>query len=279
VDGLDNDEEQATVATREESTIDVVARVVDTEEENRRLREQDRMRHEQDRMRHERDQAVRELDQLRQLVDNAVIVSPVVATDRDVENGDEDVHANDGDLPKSDDHKCGTKGRQWIAIGVIFLIVVAVTVALALVLPSEPTAPVPTTPVSTTQDPTTAGPTTPLNDLLSSVSSDDGAALNTPSTPQNKALKWLEDDTNLESYSDETIIQRYALATLYYSANGDSWHDNTLWLDSGEECGRWHGLSCTTSGIATQLNLGFDNLRGTLPPEIGLMKLLGECVT
>jgi hypothetical protein len=275
VDGLDNEgleedertieiggEEQATVATREESTIDVVARVVDTEEENRRLREHDVIRHER--------------DHLRQIVDNAVIVIPVVPPDTDEENGDENVLA-----------KCGTKGRQWIAIGVIFLVVVAVTVSLALVLPSEPTAPVPTAPVSTTQDPTTPVPTTPvpttqeeafLNELLSPVSSDDGEALRNTSTPPNKALEWLADDTNLESYSDETIIQRYALATLYYSTKGDSWDDNTLWLDSVEECSGWFELSCTTSGTLTVLGLRWNNLEGTVPPEIGLLTSLGECV-
>jgi hypothetical protein len=263
VDGLDNEgleedertieiggEEQATVATHEESTIDVVARVVDTEEENRRLCEHDVIRHERDR--------------LRQILDNAVIVTPVVPPDTDEENRDENVHANDEDLPKRDDHKCATKGWRWFAISVIFLIVVAVTVSLALVLQSEPT----------TQEEAF------LNELLSSVSSDEGKALRITSTPQNKALHWLADDINLESHSNETIIQRYALATLYYSANGGSWSNNMLWLDSGEECSGWYGLECTTTGTATRIDLdGDNNLQGTVPPEIGLMTLLGEFVT
>jgi hypothetical protein len=154
--------EQDTVATHKESTIHIVTRVVNTEdEENRRLREQDLIRYERDLLLFERDLLRLERDQLRQMVDIAVVVTPVVATDTNVENGDENIHANDGDLLESDDHKCGTKGRRWFAISVIFLVVVAVTVSLALVLPSEPTAPVPTSPVSTTHDPTTPVPTSP----------------------------------------------------------------------------------------------------------------------
>jgi hypothetical protein len=244
------DGEQATVATRDESTVHIIARAVDTEEENR--------------MRHERDQAVRERDQLRQMVNNAVVVSPVVATHTDVENGNENVHAaNHDDLPRSDDPKCGTRGRRWFAIGVILLIVVAVAVALALLLPPDPEpSPIP-------QD---------LIELISSASSDKGEALSDPSTPQYKALEWLADDASLESFSINTIIQRYALAALYYSANGGIWDDNTLWLDSGEECSRWNELFCTTAGAVSSIRLNINNLKGKIPPGVGLLTSLSECV-
>ena len=53
-----------------------------------------------------------------------------------------------------------------------------------------------------------------LSDFLSSVSSDGGEALHTLSTPQNKALVWLANDTNLASYTDQEKIQRYALSML-----------------------------------------------------------------
>jgi hypothetical protein len=250
------DEEQATVATGEEWTIDIVARVVDTEEENQRLREQDLMRP--------------ELDHLRQMADN----EDEDDDDDDDDDADDDDDDNDGDLPK----RWFASSAIFLIVVTVFLIVVAVTVTLALVLPSEPTTPVPSAP----------GPTTPetLNNLLSSLSSDGGEALRIPSTPQNKAVAWLADDTNLVTYSSETIIQRYALATLYYSTNGDSWDSNEFWLDSGEECGRWQTnslyesawLLCTDTGAASQLHLSYNNLRGTLPPEIGLLTSLGECI-
>jgi hypothetical protein len=66
--------------------------VVDTEEENRSLRQQDQIRHAR--------------DQLRQIPDSAPIVVPApdLATNGDVENG------NHVGLPRSDKPKCGTRG-------------------------------------------------------------------------------------------------------------------------------------------------------------------------
>jgi hypothetical protein len=66
-------------------------------------------------------------------------------------------------------------------------------------------------------------PETFLSDLLSPISSDKGEALLANSTPQNQAFNWMGiNNTRLGTLSNETIVQRYALATLYYSANGDS---------------------------------------------------------
>jgi hypothetical protein len=94
------------------------------------------------------------------------------------------------------------------------------------------------------------------------------------------AFNWMvTNSTNIETLSNETIIQKYALATLYYSANGDSWYMNTLWLDSDDECNGWWGVSCTNTGAVSQLALYSNNLEGTVPPEIGLLTLLGERVS
>jgi hypothetical protein len=228
---------------------------------------------------------------------NAVVADIVteIAPDRDEESGDENDDANDGDLPK-----------RWFAICVIFLIVVAifliviaVTVSLALVLPlPEPTAPGPTTPVPTTPVPTNPAPAQPpvptlsptpaptlspeafLSDLLSSISFDDGVALSTPSTPQSMAFYWMvTNNTNLRTLPNEKIVQRYALATLYYSANGDSWNRKDYWLTDNEECGTWQSLTCTDNGTVSNLDLRDNNLNGTIPPEIGLLTTLGECTT
>jgi len=46
-----------------------------------------------------------------------------------------------------------------------------------------------------------------LTALLASVSLDGGTALQTPLTPQNEALKWLAENTNLDTSSDEQKIQ------------------------------------------------------------------------
>jgi hypothetical protein len=248
-DGLTVEEEykeQVTIAPHEESIFHIIARTVDTEEENRRLRELD--------------QAVRERDQLRQILEDAVIVSPILATNSDVENGNRNIHANHSDLPRSDVSKCGTRGRRWFVITAILLIMVTITVALALVLPPEPT------PLQG-----------PLSELLSSASSDGGVALADPSTPQNMALKWLSADPNLFSYTANETIQRYALATLYYSTKGESWYNNDYWLSPDEGiCGRWYQypnttIKCTTEGAVSFLDIRDNNLQGSIPPEISML--------
>ena len=58
--------------------------------------------------------------------------------------------------------------------------------------------------------------------LLSNSSSDSGEALRNSTTPQYEALKWLAGDVNLTNYTKQKKIQRYALATLYYSTMGDN---------------------------------------------------------
>jgi hypothetical protein len=120
--------------------------------------------------------------------------------------------------------------------------------------------------------------------LLSSVSSDKGEALRNSSapTPQYMAFKWMVTDNALfRPNSDEQIIQRYALATLFNSTHGDNWLEKELWLDDDDECGRWKtpggSLVCTDSE-ASQLFLSSNNLQGTVPPEIGLLSKLGEFI-
>jgi hypothetical protein len=83
--------------------------------------------------------------------------TPVFATDSEVENGDENIHVNHDDSPRSDDPKCGPGGRRLFAISAILLIVVAITVPLVVLLPSEPPTPPPYS----------------LSELLASTSSDE----------------------------------------------------------------------------------------------------------
>jgi hypothetical protein len=114
--------------------------------------------------------------------------------------------------------------------------------------------------------------------LLSSVSFDNGTALRTQSTPQNDAVIWLARNANLDSYSDVKKIQRYVLATLFYSTNGAQWNNNADWMTDGDECA-WYITSdsfCKNGSIA-ELDF-FDeddyvgnNLVGTIPNELALL--------
>jgi hypothetical protein len=125
-------------------------------------------------------------------------------------------------------------------------------------------------------DAPTAAPTSVVDgitDLISSVSFDVGEALQDPSSPQYMALNWLVENTNLDTYSDEKKIQRYVLATLYYSTHGKSWNQNDGWVTDMDECSWYNdaeGPFCI-DGSVVELDL-FDNMMsGIIPEELALL--------
>jgi len=119
--------------------------------------------------------------------------------------------------------------------------------------------------------------------------------------PQVLAAQWLAKDPFLTTYSEDRRQQRFALATLYYSTDGDRWTDNTGWLAYGEvnECD-WFSSSkfwtasslnsststwrqqandtmnedgpCDEFGIYRDLSLHDNNLGGSLPEELSLLR-------
>jgi hypothetical protein len=196
-------------------------------------------------------------------------------------------------------HCVDTPRKRWTAVATMLAMVSIVAVALALVFRPKPTdadtntlAPTPSLPsLSPTAAPTegrfpsAAGTPAPnalvqLTELLTSVSFDNGTALTTAGTSQNKAFKWLLNNTSLDTYSDKRKIQRYALATLYYSTNGEKWHHNTKWLSDEEECdwyNRADGSRCSNEGtILTTLHLWSNKLFGSVPDELMLLDSLGK---
>ena len=68
-----------------------------------------------------------------------------------------------------------------------------------------------------------------LSDLLPSYTLD--AIQESSNSSQAKALQWLLEDPSIESYSDDQLLQRYALATFYLATNGNQWKENSGWLD------------------------------------------------
>lgn len=163
--------------------------------------------------------------------------------------------------------RCCDRRRTVIAVIVLALIAI-IAIVLGVTLPKDkgpPPAPVPSE-----ED---------VIMTLSAVSSDGGEALQTPGRPQNEALHWLANDTYQGYHTDEKLIQRYALATLFYSTNGRNWYNKSSWLDNGDECGRWWQpvgkIVCDQpTGAVKSLGLGGNNLKGTVPPEIGLLSSL-----
>jgi hypothetical protein len=152
---------------------------------------------------------------------------------------------------------------------------VTVAVVLGTVLPPQIKAN-----SNKTTDPPTPSPQEviqELESLLIPVSFDNGTALQEQSTPQNKALNWLANNTNLNLYSNATKIQRYALATLFYSTNGTSWDKKDEWMSNSNEC-LWYngGSSVCSNGSVDTLSLSSNNLVGTIPNELALLSNLGE---
>jgi Leucine-rich repeat (LRR) protein len=63
-----------------------------------------------------------------------------------------------------------------------------------------------------------------------------------------------------------------ALVSLYNTTGGDSWTENTNWLDYSDPCA-WFGVTCSLGSVST-LALQGNNLTGPLPPEIGSLSNL-----
>jgi Leucine-rich repeat (LRR) protein len=94
-------------------------------------------------------------------------------------------------------------------------------------------------------------------------------AIQDSTSPQSKALKWLANNAELESYENFKRLQRFALATFYYATGGENWMDNDGWLSDNAEC-TWGTLACLT-GRYWAIIVDNNNLVGTLPNELTML--------
>ena len=62
-------------------------------------------------------------------------------------------------------------------------------------------------------------------------------------------------------------VECEALVALYNSTNGPGWDDNAGWLGTVTPC-TWSGIEWTGSHVSG-INLGYNQLIGILPPELG----------
>ncbi|GKY92919.1 hypothetical protein MPSEU_000260900 [Mayamaea pseudoterrestris] len=112
--------------------------------------------------------------------------------------------------------------------------------------------------------------------LLAPLAADSGSSMASAGSPQNQALVWQAGALNFDSLSEAELTQRYALATLFYSTAGEQWTDSSQWLSDESECD-WFSRSnapCNGAGNLIDLSLGFNQVGGSLPPEIGLLTRL-----
>ena len=61
---------------------------------------------------------------------------------------------------------------------------------------------------------------------------------------------------------------REVLVALYNATNGAQWKDNTNWL-SDEPLDQWHGVTTDADGRVQTLDLSYNDLTGSIPPELG----------
>jgi len=101
-------------------------------------------------------------------------------------------------------------------------------------------------------------------------------SLNELFSPQREAFDWLiESHRDLDSYSREQLIQRFAMATFFISTNGYDWSNNEGWLSEKNEC-LWYQTKnyrnpCDASGRLVNLELDGNGISGSLPPELALL--------
>lgn len=98
-----------------------------------------------------------------------------------------------------------------------------------------------------------------------------------------RAASWVlfEDDYNAENQ----IIERFALATIYYGTGGDDWVLDTNWFTDTSYCDGWHGITCCGEFFEgtnfrcngkhpehiAEVNFHENNLEGTIPPAFALL--------
>ena len=112
-------------------------------------------------------------------------------------------------------------------------------------------------------------------------------------TDANLALVTLA--THLQSQRQRQIVLPegeeelyFMLAVFYFATNGNAWMTSTGWLSSDTSPCDWHGVECTpngeytdpTTGVAVRYARGIElqsnNVRGTIPSEIGFLTRLGK---
>ena len=89
-------------------------------------------------------------------------------------------------------------------------------------------------------------------------------------SPQERAMSWLLFQDEWDHAADAAY--RWALASLYFTWQGDNWLSADKWLSSDNACD-WEHIMCNVqTGNIQEIDLQSNNLVGTIPAEIALLK-------
>jgi hypothetical protein len=140
-------------------------------------------------------------------------------------------------------------------------------------------------------------PATILTNYINQITLSDQTISMNGATAEDQALKYLiESDqtfaaTEILTLSSKTsnvaqfrTSQRYALLTLFFQQTLiQPWKNIDGWLVNANECNNWYGIVCTsidlggtvgTQNVVTSVNLSSNNLKGTIPADVGLLDAL-----
>jgi len=111
--------------------------------------------------------------------------------------------------------------------------------------------------------------------MLKKIAPDGGASLNDLLSAQFKAYSWLvgsEESIDVH-VPDILVLQRYAMATLYYSLAGHGWVDKDKWLSNDDVC-EWQLVEACVGKMVTEFDPYSNNLVGQIPVEITHIRML-----
>lgn len=141
---------------------------------------------------------------------------------------------------------------------------------------------------------TTLGPTTlttcDIEAVIREVAIYGGSEFQDQGSYQSQALAWLLGSPSACAYSRMQLIQRYAMACIYYSTfavrtvatdaflgtgvTPAGWDRADAWLSSsanGDDVCGWYGLECDSEFRVTAIHLGDNYLTGSFPREVTLV--------
>ncbi len=89
--------------------------------------------------------------------------------------------------------------------------------------------------------------------------------------------EWLESVAELEGNRPNCTpaAERETLIAFYKATDGPNWARNDNWM-TNVPIAEWYGVNVNRSGQVTELNLGYNGLRGAIPPVVGDLPNLRE---